>query len=63
MGRMKEFGMELAYLIYREKRDDDYIMQIYRSRNDIDPQWLYNQIQTVRENPELWDETHKKKRR
>jgi hypothetical protein len=51
---MKEFGLQLAELIYIEKRDNDYILQIFQSAN-IDPDWLLEQIKIVRDNPAQWN--------
>ena len=59
MGRMKELAMWLSESIYIRKLSDDEIMAILGNRYpDIQKDgfdvWLREQIQAVRENPNLY---------
>ena len=59
MGRMKELAMWLSESVYIRQLSDDEIMTILAGRYpDIQKDgldiWLREQIQTVRENPKLY---------
>lgn len=63
MGKMKQFGAQLAELIFTEGRDDEYIHHIYMT-SDVDPEWLQQQIDYIRANPQEWGPpVFKKKKR
>lgn len=55
MGRMKEFGMRVAQMVYQERKSDKQILQDLKHNNpDIDTAWLKKQISNVRNNPDIW---------
>lgn len=55
MGRMKEFGMKLARMVYDLRLSDAEIIRQYKqSTPTIDEAWLRRQIQVVRSDPKTW---------
>lgn len=60
MGRVKEWGMEIANMVFDREWDTGRIVKIFKSRAahmnfEIDVAWLYDQIQAVRDNPQWWN--------
>lgn len=57
MGKMKQFGMELARMVYIRRMSDDQIVNQYMNKSPKPPEgWLREQIQAVRKNPGMWRE-------
>ena len=59
MGRMKEYALYLASMIYQQKMSDEQIINTTVAEWGIEStDWIKDQIKVVRENPKLYKEMH-----
>lgn len=65
MGKMKEFGMQVARMVFEDRKSVDDIVKILSNRVwvdgeghlaslNVDPDWLKEQVEGVKSEPELW---------
>lgn len=55
MGRMKEWGMKLAKMVYQDRMSDEQIIKQHKQATPtIDEAWLREQIKAVRSDPKMW---------
>ena len=60
MGKMKEFGMKLARMVYELGFNDDAIVT---QHPDVEEEWLREQLKIIRANPKDWGYKRKRKKR
>lgn len=57
MGKMKEWGTKLAFMIYERKMSDERIVSELMpelTKGGMTQKWLYDQIKIVRGNPQIY---------
>jgi hypothetical protein len=54
MGKMKQFGQKLAYMVYERKLSDKRIIEELNVPGVPDEEWIQEQINIVRKNPQIY---------
>lgn len=59
MGRMKEWGFQIAHMLFDREMGVTYTTEtiIHREKNDgkdPDAEWVRSQVQAVYDNPDMW---------